>query len=1548
MKSTEGKVRGRPPIRQKQKDTSASSENEHKTSILDFFSPPRKTDPNLNNNDKRSGSTPKRRKNPLENLQSNLSPKYIGFSTPTSTDKRRSKYRIAKLNDSDGPSSYFQSNHGLIGCVRRTTVNGRLNSPKSSPEVSSRRSDFFESPIEKLLRKNGAMKSLPNSPSHGKVQMSASTVVDDCIQKLEEVASRKKNCVVRLEQMNHGVAMVGASSHVTDEVESEFDASTAEHDIDVNNECDNLQVITIADDEEDATLEANNVVPTVSNIEHENTVAVGVKDDVLKGAEDDVVMEEQKTALNENVDDIEMEENSSNLKKEKTQSSPATTAADSEEKSDAKTAVEVDDIISIEDDESQSSVKNASAQEDETALVTGEALSTENPAEDTLTSSRSIAEESAAPNNDSEKVITYDEVVQTINIPHETEETNTILNISTEQEQEQEDDTSETFNINTQLVDTQSEQLLQANSKFSSEDMLSLKSPSTYSVDSAKGSSLDNDLNWVSIETGDLFWGQIFNFAYWPCMVCPDPEGKTITFNENGRQSQHVMIHVRFFADNGRRSWVKRDNLMSYNGLEAYKKKQNEVAQKYGKKNGKYKVFVVSKKTTLWNQAIREADLIETVPLEERLDMFFKLLEEVKINNNLERKRRQSMVRSSTSDICSMFDSNDNLYLKQPTLKRDRSPTPVSPAYSPIAPKNSEKRIKLDNNNTSRSSFMDDLDMNPDANVNETSSSTELERMQKEDIYNDTEFKKFVSAMRGFILESSKDPKLSYEFMMNVRSLWALKHITERNRLEAQSNANGLKRLSQRIRNITIQRSLPSTPVQNNEQQIALKSTGQKPRRPLNRPIDEVIDDIFQLDSKYLFRDIPKENLCKECFKAGSDVVKCSMNCQTYVHPACSANLPEEEVPQVPTPFVHITGDIDESLSNAETKDQPTVICKSCYSGEAIKCFVCKKDDPELGDMARCNSQQCSKFYHPACLKYWPQAKVTKSSGKLESLRCPAHVCHTCVSDDPKGKFLQIDKSKLTKCLKCPATYHMDSTCIPAGSQFLTPALIICPRHYKQPQDLLLNVNWCFICVAGGKLICCETCPTAVHAECLKIPVADEGYICEECETGRMPLYGEMVWAKFRNFRWWPSLILPPTEVPLNLANKPHNPSEFVIRFLGSNDHGWISRRRVYLYQEGDCCEPPKTQKQGLDHSYMKGVEEAKRIAEIIKEKKMLLNTNDKKQRVSPLPYVKIKANRAVPPIKLLVDYDNISKCECDKDSENPCGQDSGCLNRVLYNECNPKICPAGDRCQNQLFEKKLYPKLQVSYMNEKGFGLICLEPISAGTFVIEYVGEVIDDAEFRRRISQKEQERDENFYFLSLEKDYIIDAGPKGNLARFMNHSCDPNCETQKWCINGLDRIGLFAIKDIPKNSELTFNYFWDELLGNEKKMCHCGAEKCVGVIGGKNKKPAKPSPPVQQEKVAKKRRSTNTKLHPQKTKQKSKTKESKKTTKLPAKSNTNSNNNNNNTSPTVDTTEEEDKDLDQQHTSISKSSLTSETLGNNSNPESVEGVPSTTFSSS
>lgn len=70
-----------------------------------------------------------------------------------------------------------------------------------------------------------------------------------------------------------------------------------------------------------------------------------------------------------------------------------------------------------------------------------------------------------------------------------------------------------------------------------------------------------------------------------------------------------------------------------------------------------------------------------------------------------------------------------------------------------------------------------------------------------------------------------------------------------------------------------------------------------------------------------------------------------------------------------------------------------------------------------------------------------------------------------------------------------------------------------------------------------------------------------------------------------------------------------------------------------------------------------------------------------------------------------------------------------------------------------------------------------------------------------------------------------------------FTDHSCAPNCETQKWTVNGDTRIGLFALRDIESGEELTFNYNLASD-GETRKVCLCGAPNCSGFIGLKAQK--------------------------------------------------------------------------------------------------------------
>ena len=128
------------------------------------------------------------------------------------------------------------------------------------------------------------------------------------------------------------------------------------------------------------------------------------------------------------------------------------------------------------------------------------------------------------------------------------------------------------------------------------------------------------------------------------------------------------------------------------------------------------------------------------------------------------------------------------------------------------------------------------------------------------------------------------------------------------------------------------------------------------------------------------------------------------------------------------------------------------------------------------------------------------------------------------------------------------------------------------------------------------------------------------------------------------------------------------------------------------------------------------------------------------------------------------------------------CGEHSECINRATSVECVNKSCGCGDDCQNQRFQKKEYANVSVIQTELKGYGLRANEEINESGFIYEYVGEVINEESFRKRMVEYDEKKFPHFYFMMLKKDSFIDATIKGSLARFCNHSCSPNAYVDKW----------------------------------------------------------------------------------------------------------------------------------------------------------------------
>eukprot|EP00835_Amoeboradix_gromovi_P000537 NODE_19_length_39463_cov_0.396073.p5 type:complete len:528 gc:universal NODE_19_length_39463_cov_0.396073:39223-37640(-) len=184
-------------------------------------------------------------------------------------------------------------------------------------------------------------------------------------------------------------------------------------------------------------------------------------------------------------------------------------------------------------------------------------------------------------------------------------------------------------------------------------------------------------------------------------------------------------------------------------------------------------------------------------------------------------------------------------------------------------------------------------------------------------------------------------------------------------------------------------------------------------------------------------------------------------------------------------------------------------------------------------------------------------------------------------------------------------------------------------------------------------------------------------------------------------------------------------------------------------------------------------------------------------------------------------------KCHCQ--FTDPC--EDSCVNRELLIECLADTCPVAEICRNMKFQNKEYKNVSVIQTANKGFGVVAREDINKSEFIMEYVGEFITEKSFHKRIKEYTKQNHQHFYGMSLRSNEYVDATKRGGIARFCNHSCNPNCSIQQWIVNNRLRMGLFATRFICKDEELTFDYNF-ERFGKPQK-CFCNEPTCRGYIG-------------------------------------------------------------------------------------------------------------------
>ena len=141
-------------------------------------------------------------------------------------------------------------------------------------------------------------------------------------------------------------------------------------------------------------------------------------------------------------------------------------------------------------------------------------------------------------------------------------------------------------------------------------------------------------------------------------------------------------------------------------------------------------------------------------------------------------------------------------------------------------------------------------------------------------------------------------------------------------------------------------------------------------------------------------------------------------------------------------------------------------------------------------------------------------------------------------------------------------------------------------------------------------------------------------------------------------------------------------------------------------------------------------------------------------------------------------------------------------------------------------------PYFELRTSRIQGTGAFATRTIRKGTRIIEYLGQRISWRTADKRYDDEKMNRHHTFLF-TVDDKTCIDAAVNGNEARFINHSCDPNCEA----INDRKRIFIEAIRTIPAGTELVYDYQYERTDDHSPEderfyKCRCGSPKCRGTI--------------------------------------------------------------------------------------------------------------------
>ena len=174
---------------------------------------------------------------------------------------------------------------------------------------------------------------------------------------------------------------------------------------------------------------------------------------------------------------------------------------------------------------------------------------------------------------------------------------------------------------------------------------------------------------------------------------------------------------------------------------------------------------------------------------------------------------------------------------------------------------------------------------------------------------------------------------------------------------------------------------------------------------------------------------------------------------------------------------------------------------------------------------------------------------------------------------------------------------------------------------------------------------------------------------------------------------------------------------------------------------------------------------------------------------------------------------------------------------------CNSAQCKS---CKETRMPKTSKHKIERRQSSIHGNGVFAVEPIAKGERIVRYKGKLRTHEEVDAEYGAIDE--DGHTFLFTLNDDYVIDANVDGNIARWINYSCDPNAEAvleeNSKGKSHKDKVYIEAIRDIKPGEELSYNYgiVLDEPHTPALKKlwgCHCGSPKCTGTMLQPKRKP-------------------------------------------------------------------------------------------------------------